>query len=66
MEHRSIFSFILDDDKGERRHSMDWTHMVTIAIVGATAITQAVSIAILSRDLRYVASIAERILSKVE
>ena len=45
---------------------MDWTHMVIIAIVGATAITQAISIAILSRDLRYVASIAERILNKVE
>ena len=45
---------------------MDWTHMVVIAIVGATVITQAISIAIISRDFRYVASIAERTLNKVE
>ena len=45
---------------------MDWTHMIIIALVAAQAITSAVSIAILSRDLRYVATLAERILNKVE
>jgi hypothetical protein len=54
------------DDKGERRQFVDWTHMVIIAIVGATAVTQAISMAVIARELHYVASIAERILNKVE
>ena len=41
-------------------------HLILGLLLVGQTIVSAVAIAILSRDLRYVASIAERILNKVE